>query len=47
MMLHLGEPMPSVEELRSEAMRQGRKVDDTNMVPAATDTGTKYSRTVR
>jgi tetratricopeptide (TPR) repeat protein len=38
MMLHLGEPMPSVEELRSEAMRQGRKVDDTNMVPAATDT---------
>jgi hypothetical protein len=28
MMLHLGEPMSSVEELRDEALRQGRKVDD-------------------
>jgi tetratricopeptide (TPR) repeat protein len=33
MMLHLGEPMPGVEELRSEAMRQGRKADDTNTAP--------------
>jgi len=27
MMLHLSEPMSSVEELRDEAMRQGRKID--------------------
>jgi tetratricopeptide (TPR) repeat protein len=47
MMLHLSEPMPSVEELHNEAMRQGRKVDDTNTASAATDTGTKYSRTVK
>jgi tetratricopeptide (TPR) repeat protein len=38
MMLHLGEPMQSVEELRSEAVRQGRKADDTNAASAATDT---------
>jgi tetratricopeptide (TPR) repeat protein len=29
MMLHLGEPTPRVEELRNEAMRQGRKAVDT------------------
>lgn len=28
MMLHLSEPMSSVEELRDEAMRQGRKIDE-------------------
>ncbi|MBN2188033.1 MAG: hypothetical protein JW699_01160 [Chitinispirillaceae bacterium] len=38
MMLHLGEPMPSVEELRNEAMRQGRKVDDANTASGSTDT---------
>lgn len=27
MMLHLGEPMSSVEELQAEALRQGRKID--------------------
>ena len=27
MMLHLGEPMSSIEELQSEALRQGRKVE--------------------
>jgi len=31
MTLHLGEPMNSVEELRAEAKRQGRKVDTTNV----------------
>jgi tetratricopeptide (TPR) repeat protein len=30
MMLHLGEPTPSVEELHDEAMRQGQKVNDAN-----------------
>jgi tetratricopeptide (TPR) repeat protein len=35
MMLHLGEPTPSVEELRSETMRQGRKA---NTASVATDT---------
>ena len=30
MTLHLGEPMNSVEELRAEAKRQGRKVDTSN-----------------
>lgn len=29
MMLHLGEPMSSVEELQAEASRQGRKIDNT------------------
>ncbi len=33
MTLHLGEPMNSVEELRAEARRQGRKVDTTTPVP--------------
>jgi len=27
MMLHLGEPMSSIEELQAEALRQGRKID--------------------
>ncbi len=31
MTLHLGEPMNSVEELRAEAKRQGRKVDTSNV----------------
>lgn len=30
MMLHLNEPMSSVEELQAEALRQGRKVEDSN-----------------
>ena len=34
MMLHLSEPAPGVEELRNEAMRQGRKVDDTDTAQA-------------
>jgi len=38
MMLHLNEPMSSVEELRDEAMRQGRKVDATDETAAAADT---------
>jgi|WetSurMetagenome_2_1015567.scaffolds.fasta_scaffold00048_29 hypothetical protein len=33
MTLHLGEPMSSVEELRAEARRQGRKVDTTTPAP--------------
>lgn len=35
MMLHLDEPMTSVEELRAEADRQGRKVED-DEIPAET-----------
>jgi len=43
MTLHLGEPMNSVEELRAEAKRQGRKVDTTMPEPElmSPDTGAK------
>ena len=43
MALHLGEPMNSVEELRAEAKRQGRKVDTTSPEPEmmTPDTGAK------
>jgi tetratricopeptide (TPR) repeat protein len=43
MTLHLGEPMNSVEELRAEAKRQGRKVDTTSPEPEmmTPDTGAK------
>jgi hypothetical protein len=43
MTLHLGEPMNSVEELRAEARRQGRKVDTTTPAPEMmnSDTGAK------
>jgi tetratricopeptide (TPR) repeat protein len=50
MALHLGEPMNSVEELRAEAKRQGRKVDTSNTgadmpvdsgIKAKADTGAK------
>jgi hypothetical protein len=43
MTLHLGEPMNSVEELRAEARRQGRKVDTTSPEPEmmTPDTGAK------
>jgi len=37
MSLHLGEAMNSVEELRAEAMRQGKKVD-TSAIPETTST---------
>jgi tetratricopeptide (TPR) repeat protein len=40
MTLHLGEPMNSVEELRAEAKRQGKKVDTTSTaVDLPVDTG--------
>jgi tetratricopeptide (TPR) repeat protein len=38
--LHLGEPMSSVEELRAEALRQGKKVDTTS-IPESTQEGVK------
>ncbi len=43
MTLHLGEPMNSVEELRAEARRQGRKVDTSTPAPEilSPDTGAK------
>jgi hypothetical protein len=42
MTLHLGEPMNSVEELRAEATRQGRKVDTSSVAEEApVDTGAK------
>jgi tetratricopeptide (TPR) repeat protein len=43
MTLHLGEPMNSVEELRAEARRQGRKVDTSTPAPEIMnpDTGSK------
>lgn len=34
MMLHLGEPMSSIEELQSEALRQGRKVEPADSTTA-------------
>jgi tetratricopeptide (TPR) repeat protein len=34
MMLHLGEPMSSIEELQSEALRQGRKVEPSDTAAA-------------
>jgi tetratricopeptide (TPR) repeat protein len=40
MSLHLGEAMNSVEELRAEAMRQGKKVDTSSM-PESVSTETK------
>jgi len=42
MMLHLGEPMSSIEELQAEALRQGRKVETTETAePAAATTTAK------
>ena len=41
MTLHLGEPMNSVEELRAEAKRQGRKVDTSNAGDMPVDSGVK------
>jgi tetratricopeptide (TPR) repeat protein len=38
MMLHLDEPMSSVEELRDEAQRQGRKIDPIDDEMPSTDT---------
>jgi tetratricopeptide (TPR) repeat protein len=38
MTLHLDEPMSSVEELRAEAMRQGKKVDTTSVAEAPVET---------
>jgi hypothetical protein len=38
MMLHLDEPMSSVEELRDEAMRQGRKIEPLDEGTTSTDT---------
>jgi hypothetical protein len=37
MSLHLGEAMNSVEELRAEAMRQGKKVDTSSIIEPAAD----------
>ena len=34
MMLHLGEPMSSIEELQSEALRQGRKIEPADSATA-------------
>ena len=39
MCLHLGEPMNSVEELRAEAKRQGKKVDTTATAEFPVDSG--------
>jgi tetratricopeptide (TPR) repeat protein len=52
MTLHLGEPMNSVEELRSEATRQGRKVDTSSVaedapVNAPADTQAKQKAKVK
>jgi hypothetical protein len=41
MSLHLGEAMNSVEELRAEAMRQGKKVDTSSIPEQTTDTAPK------
>jgi outer membrane protein assembly factor BamD (BamD/ComL family) len=41
MSLHLGEAMNSVEELRAEAMRQGKKVDTSSIPEQSTDTALK------
>lgn len=41
MTLHLGEPMNSVEELRAEAKRQGRKVDTSSPPDMPVDSGLK------
>jgi Tetratricopeptide repeat len=41
MTLHLGEPMNSVEELRAEARRQGRKVDTSSPPDMPVDSGMK------
>jgi tetratricopeptide (TPR) repeat protein len=41
MTLHLGEPMNSVEELRAEARRQGRKVDTSSPPDMPVDSGLK------
>jgi hypothetical protein len=38
MCLHLDEPMTSVEELQAEALRQGRKLDDSEPVAEIADT---------
>jgi hypothetical protein len=38
MSLHLGEAMNSVEELRAEAMRQGKKVDTSSIPEPSSDT---------
>jgi tetratricopeptide (TPR) repeat protein len=38
MSLHLGEAMNSVEELRAEAMRQGKKVDTSSIPETTSDT---------
>ncbi len=43
MSLHLGEAMNSVEELRAEAMRQGKKVD-TSSIPEPTSDSVKKSK---
>ena len=41
MSLHLGEAMNSVEELRAEAMRQGKKVDTSAVQEPVVDTAKK------
>jgi hypothetical protein len=41
MSLHLGEAMNSVEELRAEAMRQGKKVDTSSVPETVSDTAKK------
>ena len=43
MMLHLDEPMSSVEELRDEAIRQGRKIEPLDDETAATETQTSMA----
>jgi hypothetical protein len=45
MSLHLGEAMNSVEELRAEAMRQGKKVDTSSIPEPPTDSVKKVTST--